>query len=136
MLHKLRTLWRWLGGGVSWPGPLSERAWRIQLTPDSLDQLAEQVVDLRTMLYSLIRDVAVFRQILQQRGLWDVAQYRRLRMERMIDDHSTAGATPWHHHSPYPYTLDERAFLEQVLAATPEELATFSRRVADVETAT
>jgi hypothetical protein len=136
MSQKLRMLWRWLGARSPLPGFLPERVVRIQLPPGNLDQLAEQVADLRVMLCSLIRDVAVFQEMLRQRGLWDQAQYRQLRMERMIADHSSAGAAPWRHHSLYPYALDEHDFLQQILAFTPEELAAFTQRVEDVRTAT
>ena len=73
------------------------------------------------------------REILRAKGLWDEAEYRRQRVEVMVNDHSSAGIAPHTWYSYYRYTLDEREFLETVLKAGPQELAEFQARVAHVE---
>ena len=136
-LEMLQKMMRWLGEVEPLPAAFSSRRWfRLFFDPRNVDELAAQVADLRSTTLSLIQDVAVLRGMLRARGMWDEGEYRRQRLEIMVRDHSSAGATPQTSHSYYPYTLDEREFLESVLKATPQEVAEFEKRVEHVQTLT
>jgi hypothetical protein len=87
------------------------------------------VADFLGVLFSAIQDLAVIKQLLTEKGVWDEELYKKLRTERLIADHSGAGATPWKSYSYYPYTLDEEEFLEELFNASKEEIARFKEKV-------
>jgi len=52
----------------------------------------------------------------------------------MIDDHSSLGIDPERNYALYQHTLDEAAYLVEVLGAKPDELASFRKSVTEAET--
>jgi hypothetical protein len=99
----------------------------FRLTDDAKDE--RSAADLLAVLFSAIQDLAVIKQLLAEKGVWDEELYKKLRSERMISDHSGAGATPWKSYSYYPYTLDEEEFLEEIFDASKAEIARFREKV-------
>ncbi len=114
-------------------GIFHDRLFRLFQPASDLEGLSRQVQDLRATLLSAIQDIAVLKAMLRERQIWEDAAYKRLRVKRMISDHSSAGASPWRNYSSYPYTLEEPEFLREVLSATPAEIEEFKARVAAVE---
>ena len=105
---------------------------RLFRTPNTVEELASQVEVLRSALMSAIQDIAVLKELLREKGGWDDYSYRKLRIQRMVKDHSSAG--PWPHpiHSYYPYVLNETDFLKEVLSANEAEVREFEQRVDEV----
>ncbi len=91
--------------------------------------LRQQVRMLRRALIGLAQDVTVLRRQLTESGALDPSRYRRLRIERMIDDHSSAGAVPWMSYSHYPYLLDDEQYLRTQLGASEAEVEEFRKQV-------
>jgi hypothetical protein len=89
--------------------------------------------DCLSFIISAIQDMVVIKQVLIEKGIWDEDLYKKLRIERMIGDHSGAGATPWQSYSHFPYTLEEEEFLEKVFNASKEEVEKFKKRVETIE---
>jgi hypothetical protein len=96
-------------------------------------QKDKSVADLLSVTFSAIQDMVAMKELLIEKGIWDEELYKKLRIERMIDDHSGAGATPWQSYSHFPYTLDEEEFLEKVFNASKEEIEKFKERVETIE---
>ena len=96
------------------------------------DHLELQLDDIRHVLKSAIQDIAVMQSMLQEQGLWDDDLYKKLRVERMIGDHSAVGADPWGGHSVYQYTLEESEFLSNVFDASEDEVKKFESEVVRV----
>ena len=133
MAGMVDTVLRWFRPAEPFPAGFNRRFIRIFHKTDTMAGLVEQVEDLRETLTSVIKDVAVMQQMLRERGLWDEQRYCQLRYERMIADHSSAGASPWASHSYYRYTLDEPEFIREALGGGAEHIAEFERRVRHVE---
>jgi hypothetical protein len=106
------------------PGYWETRMFRLAAAA----QKEKAVGDLLSALISAIQDVVVIKQLLAEKGLWDEELYKKLRTERMIDDHSGAGATPWKSYSHFPYTLDEEEFLKHMFNASEEEIEQFTKK--------
>jgi hypothetical protein len=107
----------------------TSRLFRLFAQPADSGQLTQQVGDLRAVLLSVIQDLAVLKEVLHERALWDEAQYKRLRVKRMIADQSSASASPWLAYSYYPYTLEDEEFLRLCLHASEAEIEEFKREV-------
>jgi hypothetical protein len=90
--------------------------------------LAQQNADLLAVLLSAIQDVAVIKELLQEKGVWDETLYKELRLQRMIGDHSSIGPSPWTSYSYFPYTLVESAFLRHQFKASDEEVKEFEEQ--------
>jgi hypothetical protein len=95
--------------------------------PNTAVDSKSQIAVLRRAVVSLAQDVAVLRQILEREGLLSAAGYRKLRIDRMVDDHNGAGAAPWLHHSYFPHLLGEEEFLRVALEATDSEVEAFRK---------
>jgi len=67
--------------------------------------------------------------MLKEQGGWDDSLYKKLRIKRMIDDHSSAGVDPWEGHSVYRHTLEEAQFLRHVFGASDDEVKKFESDV-------
>ena len=106
-----------------------ERYIRIYWEPKSLEELAQQIKDLRYTLNSAIQDLAVLKGVLEENGLMDAALYKQLRLKRMLGDHWNGGAAPWVNHSIYPHTLPEPDFLRGVLKSSPGEVKEYEEDV-------
>ena len=113
-----------------------ERSFRLFLTPKTVEELARQIQDLLHTLNSAVQDLVVLKEVLEEKGLMDEALYKRLRVTRMINDHSSAGASPWINYSIYPYTLDEKDFLRHAFRASEEEVKHFQENVDAASTRT
>ena len=96
--------------------------------------LFDQVQALKKVVHSLAQEVSVLKQLAMDSGTIDRARYRELRTERMIGDHSSLGIDPEKSYSLYPHTLADNEFLMEVLQATPEQLAEYSKRVHEART--
>ncbi|MCW8132082.1 MAG: hypothetical protein KIS92_17175 [Planctomycetota bacterium] len=105
--------------------PESQRVLRIQHLSADPASLKQAVEDLRHMLLSVIHDVAVLREVVQKNGLMNDELYKSLRSRSMVADYGGPGPHPWHGHSYYRHTLDEDAFLTDVLGFTEAERAAF-----------
>ena len=115
------------------PGYLApERYFRLSGPCRDLAEAELRIEALRATLTSTIQDIVVMKQLLQEQGMWNAARYHELRVERMIDDHSSGGAAPWEGHSWYPYTLDEADFLRHEFGASEAEVAAFLGRIRHV----
>ena len=114
---------------------LEPRLFRLFQSPRNVKELSRQIEDLRHTLLSAIQDI-VLKTLLREKGVWDEALYRRLRIHQMIDDHSTPGPPPWTHHSHYAYTLDEPDFFRLCFKAGNAEVQEFAQKVDEVQTAT
>lgn len=79
----------------------------------------------RTILVNLARELAVLREMLESRGLWDEAEYRRLRIERTIADQGGPGPAPWRRHALYPHVLGDERFLREILGCDDEQVTEF-----------
>jgi hypothetical protein len=88
-----------------------------------------QLKDLLHVLNSTIQEVEVIKRTLKENNLWDDSLYKKLRLETMINDHSTAGVNPWESTSMYPYTLEESEFLRHVFDASDDEVSAFESEV-------
>jgi len=99
-------------------------------------EVSQQIQDLRSMLISVIQDFTVLKVMIQEKGLWDEARYKKLRIQRMVDDHSSAGCDSHKSYSHYPYTISESDFLRQRLKANEVEVRSFEIQVATVQTLT
>jgi hypothetical protein len=95
--------------------------------PNSAVDPKVQIAVLRRAVVSLAQDVAVLRDTLVRKGLLTAADYRKLRIDRMVDDHNGAGAAPWVHHSYFPHLLGEEEFLRVALEATDSEVEAFRK---------
>jgi len=112
------------------------RLFRMHAEPQDIDSLSRAVADLRHTLFNAIQDIAVLTEALKRNHLLDEKLYKELRIERMLGDHSSAGASPWRNCSQYPYTLDEEDFLRERFGATEEEVREYQRSVNHVQTLT
>ncbi|HZS05767.1 MAG TPA: zinc ribbon domain-containing protein [Blastocatellia bacterium] len=110
-------------------GLFESRLFRLFQPATDPAQVARQVDDLRAVWVSAIQDIVVLKEMLAEKGIWDEASYKRLRIRRMIADHSGAGPCPWTEYSYYAYALEEDEFLRQQLAADKEEVESFEREV-------
>src|SRR5579872_5798053 len=97
------------------------RLFRMHAQAKEIETLSQAVADLRHTLFSAIQDIAVLKKALASKGLLDVALYKKLRVQRMLQDHNSAGASPWRTSSSYPYTLDEEEFLRDQFHPTDQE---------------
>ena len=113
-----------------------DRSFRLFLTPKTVEELAKQIQDLRHTLNSAVQDLVVLKEVLEEKGLMDEALYKRLRVTRMIQDHSSAGASSWVNYSIYPYTLDESDFLRHAFRANEQEVKNFEENVRHIGTLT
>ena len=113
-----------------------ERLFRLFLTPKSLEELSQQIQDLRYTLNSAVQDLVLMKGVLEEKGLMDEALYKRLRIIRMLSDHSSAGADPWVNYAIYAYTLEEKDFLRHALRASEEEVKHFEDSAAAAGTRT
>ena len=112
------------------------RLFRLSRKPEDPVDIAEQIQDLRHMLFSLAQDVEVLKGMLAERGVWDTEVYRKLRVERMLDDHSSIGGGSWRTYSYYKFTLDEEEFLRHHLKMDDQAVVEFRDRAAYMETLT
>jgi hypothetical protein len=112
------------------------RLFRMYGEPKDVDALGRVVADLRHALFSAIQDIAVLKSALADRGLLDDATYKKLRMQRMVADHSSAGVASWRNSSSYPYTLDEDEFLRDQFHATDDEVRQYEDDVRAVQVLT
>ena len=115
-------------------GFLESRLFRLHRKSKTIEELNEQIDDLRHILRSAVQDIAVLVSALQEKGVIDDAAYKRLRIAQMLRDHSSAGTSPWRYHSLYPHTLDEQDFLRQRFGAGEGEVREFSERANRSET--
>lgn len=112
---------------------LEERLFHLFTQPKNLDELIRMVEVLKTTVVSLIQDVDVLMSMLREKGLFDQARYKSLRMDRMVADHSGAGPAPFQHYSYFPYTLSEEDFLRHQFKLTDEEVREYKNEVEHVE---
>jgi len=105
------------------------RLFRLYKPSGDLREISAQLQDLRAVLFSAIQDIAVLRKMLEAKGVWNETEYKTLRVDQMLRDHSSAGSEPWVNYSFYPFTLDEEEFLRQRLAATESEVTWFKTEV-------
>lgn len=96
---------------------------------DDLRVHRRQILGLRRAVISLAQDLHVLKQLLRETKVLDPARYRTLRTERMIRDHSGAGASPWVHYSYFPHFLSEEDYLRTQFAATEEEIQGYKSEV-------
>ena len=80
-------------------------------------------------LLAAIQEIAVLKEMMREKGVWDDAAYRRLRTEIMIQDHNTAGPFPHTSHTYFPFMLDEDEFLRFAFKATKEDLEGYNAAV-------
>ncbi|HET9917302.1 MAG TPA: zinc ribbon domain-containing protein [Candidatus Binatia bacterium] len=109
------------------------RGFRLFGISTSPQEVAQRTADLWHVLRSVIQDIAVMKAMMQEKGVWDEAKYKELRVNRMVSDHSGAGPAPWTQHSYHPYTLNEGELLTQHLGADEEEVKRFKHRVESAE---
>jgi hypothetical protein len=102
----------------------------------TLAEASDQIQTLRRMLMSAIQDISVLRQVMKDANLMGDANYRRLRIERMVQDHSSCGGNSWRNDCSYKHSLEEEEFLREELLATGEEVEAFRKRVRYVTTLT
>jgi hypothetical protein len=115
---------------------LNERGARLYRNPETIPEAAAQIHDLRHVVYSLIQEVEALKSVIADMPGFDADSYRAARIERMLQDHSSAGAYSWRNLSTYPYTLDEDDFLRHTLNMTDEEIAAFKERATYLSTLT
>ncbi len=113
---------------------MESRLFRLHRKCKTIEEMNEQVDDLRYILRSAVQDIAVLISAMQEKGVMDNATYKRLRVAQMLRDHSSSGTSPWRYHSLYPYTLDEQNFLRQRFGAGEAEVREFSERAKRSET--
>ena len=66
----------------------TQRSGRLFSPVRTVNELTSQVEVLRDTLMSAIQDIAVFKELLREKRVWDDSLYRKLRIQRMITDHS------------------------------------------------
>jgi hypothetical protein len=115
---------------------LESRFFRLFRPSQDVSAPTLHIEDLRSTLISAIQDIVVLKAMLQEKGLWDEPLYKRLRIQRMIDDHSSAGCASWLRYSFYPYTLEQSDFLRHQFKATEDEIKSFEAQVRFVQTLT
>ena len=93
----------------------------------------QQIAALRRAVIGLAQDVDVLKQLLRERQVLDPADYKSLRIQRMVDDHNSAGIAPFRRYSYFPYLLNEEDYLRKHLSATETEIQNFQEQVAFVE---
>ena len=113
-----------------------DRFSRMFLTPTSLEELTQQIQDLRYTLNSAVQDIVVLKNVLEEKGMMDAALYKRLRIMRMMNDHSSTGPSSWVKYSIYPYTLSEQDFLREALDANETEVKSFEEHTGHKESST
>jgi hypothetical protein len=113
-------------------GFLDSRLFRLFQPSNSLGELNHRIDDLRYTLNSAIQDIAVLKQVLKEKGLMKDAVYQQLRIDQMVQDHSSAGGDSWKNPCFYPYTLDEVDFLREALRANAAEVSAFKENVASI----
>ena len=96
---------------------------------DTPDARKRQIDGLRRMVLGLAQDVDLLKRALREAKVLEAPGYKKLRVERMVGDHSGAGAFPFRHHSYFPYLLEEEDFLRTQLGATDEELQAYREEV-------
>lgn len=101
------------------------RPFRIFNVTEDPKNLKQQVEDLRHMLLSVIHDVAVLKEVLEQKQLLTPEVQRELRAKSMVKDNSGAGATPWRSYSYYPHTLETESYLREILGFTDDEMTKY-----------
>jgi hypothetical protein len=104
--------------------------------PTTLAEATMQMAAMRHALLSVMQDMAVMKQALKEAGTLGDERYKQLRMRRMLEDHSSAGSTPWEGHSYYPHLQDQSRFLAQSLRCTSAEIAEFEQQVEHAQTLT
>jgi hypothetical protein len=114
----------------------NSRLFRLFQPSKSVEELNQRIEDLRYTLNSVVQDIAVLKEILEEKGLMDAALYKRIRVNRMVQEHSSAGANSWRNSCFYPYTLDEEDFLQESLGANEAEVKSFQENVSTIETLT
>jgi len=117
-------------------GFFQDRFSRMFLTSTSLEELSQQIQALRYTLNSAVQDLVVLKNVLEEKGLMDAALYKRLRLMRMMNDHSSAGPSSSVKYSIYPYTLSEHDFLREALDANETEVKSFEERTGHKESST
>lgn len=115
---------------------VKSREFRLFAPSASIEDMNDRLEILLETLNSAIQDIAVLKDILREKGIWDPELYKRLRIERMINDHATPGPPPWKWHSLFPYMLKETDFLRDQFQASEPEIKEFKARVDSVETVT
>jgi hypothetical protein len=110
----------------------NSRAFRLFRSAENVSEISQQMQDLRHVLFSTIQDVTVLIEMLQEKGGWDRVLYKELRTKRMIDDHNSAGVSPWEWHSYYSYTLEETEFLRHRFQMGDDEIKRFESEVESV----
>jgi hypothetical protein len=88
-----------------------------------------QLKDLLHVLNGTIQEIEVVKDMFKERQLWDEDLYRKLRIKRMIEDHSMAGEAPWKGRAMYPYTLEDKDFLRHKFDASDDEVTKFRSEV-------
>jgi len=112
------------------------RFFRMHAEPKTIESLSAAVADLRHTLFSAIQDIAVLTEVLKRNQLLDETLYKELRIQRMLGDHSSAGASPWRNCSQYPYTLEEEELLRERFRASEEEVRQYREDIDSLETLT
>ena len=100
---------------------------------DNYDRAFRTLDGLADVVRRLTQEVEVLKEMLREKNVWDEQHYKRVMIERPINDHSSAGCNSDMFYAHYPYTLGEASFLKHRFKASDEEIAAFRNAVQDVE---
>jgi hypothetical protein len=104
--------------------------------PATPAEAAKQLAAIRHALLSVMQDLAVMKQAIQEANVLTKERYKELRVRRMMDDHSEAGPTPWTGHSYYPHLQNQSTFLAESLGCNAAEIADFHQQKQHARTMT
>lgn len=109
------------------------RFFRLFRDPRTPGEVAEQFADLRHVLFSALQEIETLKRLLSESNVVSLEDYKRARLQVMLDDHSSQGASPWKSHSQYAYTLDEIEYAREALKLSPSEIEHFQKDAAAME---
>lgn len=94
---------------------------------DNYDHAFRTLEGLADVVRRLTQEVEVLKEMLREKNVWDEQHYKRVMVDRMINDHSDMSS------SEYPYTLGEASFLRHRFKASDKEIAAFRNAVEEIE---
>lgn len=104
--------------------------------PTTQAETVKQLAALRHALLSVIQDLAVMKQVLQDANLVTQERYKQLRIQRMELDQAEIGPSPWEAHSYYSHLQDASSYLADSLGCSSAEVADFNERANRARTMT
>lgn len=102
-------------------------------TNGSVKMMEAQLKALQETVFKLCQEVEVLREAVLEKNVLSENEYKKARENKMLCDHSSAGAEPWERHSYYRYVLDEEDFLDQILGLNEDQIKEFKVSASHME---